>query len=173
MRAGALIAVFAALAAAPEAMAQSQLDPYETLSGTPETVEVVEGDLLRVAGQLVRLYGIDAPDQDQQCESRRGQPYDCGTAAKNVLTMLTRNRDLECTIYAYTSGDSGIGRCFAGGTDIGLAMVRGGWAFSHRSLSHRYESAEAQAQAQSAGFWSGRARRPWIWRAERAAAESE
>ena len=169
MRAAALIAAVAALAVDSAALAQSQLDPYESLAGAPEAVEVVNGDVLIVAGTRVRLYGIDAPDPEQPCESRGGQPYDCGRAARNVLTMLTRGRDVDCTIYAYTSDGVAVGRCFAGDTDIGLAMIRGGWAFPHRSLSNRYESAEARAQAEQAGFWSGRVQRPWIWRARRLA----
>ena len=47
---------------------------------------------------------------------------------------------------------------------MGRAVVLRGWAFAYRAFSHRYASAEGRAQAVRAGFWEGRAERPWIWR---------
>ena len=152
---------------ATDGRAQSQLDPYETAEGRPVAEDVIEGDLLRVGGTQVRLYGIDAPDVGQQCESRRGQPYDCGAAARNILSMFVRDRDVACTLYAMNADGNMVGRCFVGESDLSLAMVRGGWAFSYRSLSWRYESAQAHARTERSGIWSGRAEAPWVWRSQR------
>ena len=44
-------------------------------------------------------------------------------------------------------------------------MVMRGWARAQRGLSHRYDIAEARAQMDGAGMWSGTAEAPWIWRA--------
>ena len=158
--------LWAWLTAAP-AQAQSQLDPYETIIGF---AQALEGDLISVNGALVRLYGIDAPELDQICTSRRGQAYNCGAAARNVLERAIGSNEIECTLYARLSNGESVGRCFLGRLDLGGAMVIHGWAYRTPSLTNRYNGHEANAQASSAGIWSGRAQPPWVWRAQRAAA---
>ncbi len=49
----------------------------ETLSGP---ARVVDGDTLFVAGERIRLHGIDAPEKDQTC-SIDGRDWACGIAA--------------------------------------------------------------------------------------------
>ncbi len=46
---------------------------------------VIDGDTLTVAGQRIRLYGIDAPEFHQLCQ-RDGEPWRCGQAATVALT---------------------------------------------------------------------------------------
>ncbi len=153
------------LLAPVQAQAQSQLKPYQTVAGA---VQVLAGDLIVVDGVPVRLYGLDAPELGQICENVRGTPYDCGAGARNIMTLLTRDREVECSLYAQRENGM-TGRCFADGRDLGLALILRGWAFSYRSLSNRYEKAQARAQANQAGIWSGRAQAPWVWRARQAA----
>lgn len=152
------------LAAGPSS-AQSQFDPYEEITGL---TMVLEGDLLSVNGTIVRLYGVDAPELGQFCETRDGRPYDCGLAAKNVLTRLLNGRDASCTLFAALPSTNRSGVCQIEGVDLGGVMVLKGWAFSYRGLSNRYEPHEARAQATGQGVWSGRAQRPWVWRQEQA-----
>ena len=153
----------ALLLAAPPAAAQMEFAPGDTVTGVGEAEE---GDILSVGGRTLRLYGIDAPELGQTCRDRRGRSYDCGLAARTVLTRFLTGRTLACEVYAHTIDGLETGRCFAGTTDIGGLMVSSGWAFSYRTFSHRYERAEAQAQAGRRGFWEGRAIRPWVWRTE-------
>ncbi|MCB9947708.1 MAG: thermonuclease family protein [Rhodospirillaceae bacterium] len=153
----------AALACAAPAAAQTQFDPYETVTGT---AEAQEGDILIVGGRTIRLYGIDAPEMGQICTDRRGREYDCGAGARNILTMIVRDRELDCTVYGQTIDGLQAGRCFIGTADVGRAMVLRGWAFAYRAFTHRYQDDEARAQDDRAGFWQGRAERPWIWRSQ-------
>ena len=51
---------------------------------------VVDGDTLRVAGERVRLFGIDAPEIGQPC--RDGG--DCGAQSKAHLEALIGGRDV-------------------------------------------------------------------------------
>ncbi len=152
-----------ALLAAPPGAAQMQFEPGDTVTGTGQAEE---GDILAVGGRTLRLYGIDAPELGQNCRDRRGRLYDCGAAARNVLTRFVTGRALACEVYANTIDGLETGRCFAGDTDIGGLMVQSGWAFSYRAFSHRYEAAEGQAQAHRRGFWEGRVMRPSVWRTE-------
>lgn len=160
-----LVPVLAAVlaGAAPRALAQSQFERYQTATGP---AQVVEGDKMTVGGRTVRLYGIDAPELGQTCENRRGRSYNCGDTARAVLAQIVGTRELTCTLYSRVEGNIYVGRCFAGSADIGETMIRRGWAFSYRGVSHRYDVAEAWAQSVRAGMWAGRARRPWVWRQE-------
>ena len=125
---------------------------------------VVEGDRLNVNGRPVRLYGIDAPEIGQTCLSRRGESYDCGAVAREVLDRLIGTDPVQCSIYSVLASDEQVGSCTVNGRDLAATMVLSGWAFPQRSLSSRYEILEGRAQSARAGFWAGRAERPWIWR---------
>lgn len=151
------------LAGAAPAGAQSQLDPFQTVSGP---VQVITGDRISVGGRNIRLYGIDAPELQQTCENRHGRSYDCGATARDILKQIVGDREAQCTLYAKLSGNIFTGRCFIGTADIGEMLIRRGWAFAYRGTSHRYAVAEGQAQAAHAGLWAGRAQRPWVWRQE-------
>ena len=48
------------------------------LSGVPR---IIDADTLEVAGQKVRLQGIDAPESAQTCRLTGGQLYQCGKQA--------------------------------------------------------------------------------------------
>lgn len=149
------------LLAAPSALAQSQLDPFETVEGEPQ---VVEGDTIAINGQAIRLYGIDAPEIGQTCRARGGQEYDCARASTNAVTAMLQGRVATCTLFSRTPDGASVGACAVGGRDVGAAIVTQGWAVSYRSLSNRYEYLESRARTRRAGLWSGRFERPWVWR---------
>ena len=153
-----------ALPSAPGA--QIAYSPAQPLDGI---AIVVEGDRLDVNGLPVRLYGIDAPDIGQTCQSRLGRTYDCGQAAREVLERLIGTRPVQCSIHSVLASEVQVGTCSVGGRDLGATMVLSGWAFPQRSLSGRYEVLEGRAQSARAGMWAGRAERPWIWRRRQAA----
>ena len=48
---------------------------------------VIDGDTLDIAGERIRLHGIDAPEKDQTC-SIDGQKWACGVAAWGYLVQL-------------------------------------------------------------------------------------
>ena len=159
------LCVLAAALTPAGAHAQVAWEPFRELTGF---AQVLSGDEIAVNGTPVRLYGIDAPELGQTCTSRRGVRYDCGEGARNVLDAIIGANDVTCYTYAPMATDGEVGRCFVGSNDIAEVMVRRGWAYSMPSLTHRYEGTQATAQSRRAGVWSGRAQRPWIWRAEQA-----
>ena len=157
----ALLAILIATTWMTVSHAQLVYSPAQPLDGI---AVVVEGDRLNVNGRPVRLYGIDAPEIGQTCLSRRGESYDCGAVAREVLDRLIGTSPVQCSIYSVLASDEQVGSCTVNGRDLAATMVLSGWAFPQRSLSSRYEILEGRAQSARAGFWAGRAERPWIWR---------
>lgn len=41
----------------------------------------VDGNTLRIKGQVVGLYGIDVPENGQNCKRQSGKSYNCGAAS--------------------------------------------------------------------------------------------
>lgn len=163
--AGALLAIAGNHAGAP-AHAQVAYDPFLTIGGVPE---VIDGDRIAVDGRIVRLYGIDAPEVGQICRTARGRPYECGEAAQAMLRRLIGPNDVTCTIYSSPNGmDAMVGRCQAGGVDLGGALVARGWAWRLPSLSDRYGREQSTAQARRRGIWAAPNVPAWIWRARQA-----
>lgn len=161
-----LLAIAGGRAGQP-AHAQVSFEPFLTIGGVPE---VIDGDRIAVDGRIVRLYGIDAPEPGQTCRTGRGRPYDCGEAAQAMLRRLIGPNDVTCTVYSSPSGmDAMVGRCNAGGVDLGGALVARGWAWRLPSLSDRYGREQSMAQAHRRGIWSGPNVPAWTWRARREA----
>lgn len=131
------------------------------LSGRVSRVH--DGDTFTLAGQKVRLWGIDAPELKQECG---GAP--CGGIARDALEDLVRSRTVVCTQVDRDRYKRIVASCRAAGRDLGEAMVRSGNALDYRRYSKgRYRDAERAAQARRVGLWSGEFERPWDYRHHR------
>ena len=75
----------------------------------PEVVagfgEAIDGDSLRVAGQEVRLKGIDAPEISQYCKNHVGRDYACGVEAKRWLNARLQRGAVSCRIENTGTGE--------------------------------------------------------------------
>jgi endonuclease YncB( thermonuclease family) len=129
--------------------------------------KIIDGDTLEVAGAVIRLHGIDAPELGQTC-TIRGRAYDCGRIARTALLDLTAGVAVSCRVPATEPGaDAGEprpGRCFAQGYDLSEGMAYTGWALAARQVSERYVVFEERARAAGRGLWKGRFVKPWAWR---------
>ncbi|SFQ96256.1 thermonuclease family protein [Poseidonocella sedimentorum] len=133
--------------------------------------QVTDGDTLTVAGEKVRLHGIDAPEMKQTCD-RDGRAWACGTWARDMLRALVRQGPVRCVETDRDRYGRMVAVCYAGENDIGAQMVRLGAARAYLQYSHDYVGLEKQAALDEAGLWSTSFENPWDWRARPALSAS-
>jgi endonuclease YncB( thermonuclease family) len=127
---------------------------------------VIDGDTLVVAGERVRLEGIDAPELHQTCIAY-GQEWACGRTSAEWLKDYLNGRQVECVGHARDRYGRLLAVCYVGGESVNERMVREGWALDYRKYSTDYLAAEAEAKRRGAGVWRGEFVAPWQWRSER------
>jgi endonuclease YncB( thermonuclease family) len=135
--------------------------------GAPLTgrARAVDGDSLDIAGERVRLMGIDAPELHQTCRDAADDDYACGRAAAQALAGLIAGRSVTCTPLDHDRYDRDVVRCTVDGRDLGEAMVRAGHAVELARFSHgAYTEAQRDARAARRGLWAGRFEEPAEWR---------
>jgi endonuclease YncB( thermonuclease family) len=121
--------------------------------------EATDGDSLRLAGERIRLRGIDAPELDQIC-SRGGADYPCGREARRVLADRVANASVACEGWQTDKYGRQLAVCRANGVDLNRLQVEDGWAVAYGA----YEDVEAKARAAGRGLWAGEFDRPRDWR---------
>jgi endonuclease YncB( thermonuclease family) len=126
---------------------------------------VADGDTMTVAGEKVRLFGIDAPELHQSCTRADGTAWTCGAWAKGVLDDLVGGQEVTCTGDSRDRYGRLLARCAGGGRDLGDALVRAGAAVAFRRYSTDYVDAEKAAIFAGAGVWQGGFDRPEDYRA--------
>lgn len=127
-------------------------------------VRVIDGDTLELAGQKIRLHGIDAPETKQLCQTKPNQPNPCGQLATKALTEVIAGKIITCQGHDHDRYGRLIGTCFRAGIDINRHMVLNGWALAYRAYSHDYVDAENSARKAGVGIWKGKFVPPWEWR---------
>ena len=136
--------------------------PLEIRGSTPR---IIDADTLEVAGQRVRLQGIDAPESQQSCRQATGQRYRCGDTATQALRARIGAGAVICTIEGRDRYNRALGICYGpDGTDLNGWLVRQGHALAYRRYSPTYVPQEAHARAARAGIWAGEFVPPWRWR---------
>ena len=124
---------------------------------------VIDGDTLAIGATRIRLFGIDAPDFDQQCGASEAL-WDCGKIAATRLTALADGR-VRCTGDEHDRYGRLIATCSADGMDLGGRMVSEGLTWAFVRYSDNYVSDEADARGRQVGMWQGAAEAPWEFRA--------
>lgn len=140
-----------------------------SLDGPPLTgsVErVVDGDTIDIAGQRIRLTGLDAPEWNQTCRTADGGTWKCGARSSRWMRDLTRGKTLTCRPEGHDRYGRLLALCRDGKTDIAEAMVADGFAVA----TSRYAGVEASARKARLGIWQGSFDAPAAWRRREAAA---
>lgn len=154
-----------ALLLALSAGAQTEDDTVRTSASA--RFQVIDGDTLKFGPQLVRLFGIDAPERNQTCND--GQ-WPAGALAKKALEDFIAGRLVNCKQVDFdTRNNRPVAQCFAGEDDLQAMMVSAGWAWSFGRFSDRYAPEEREALARKAGVHGHRYLTPTEWRVQQRA----
>lgn len=121
---------------------------------------MADGDSLEIAGERIRLRGIDAPELNQKCR-RDEVEFGCGRQAADALRALIRQGDVSCRGWERDRYGRLLAICSAGGLELNGRQVADGWAVAYGA----YETEEEAARATQRGIWSSDFERPSQWRA--------
>lgn len=124
---------------------------------------VIDGDTIEVAGERIRLHGIDAPEARQTCVIA-GQRWRCGESATLALEHEVEGHSVTCRGKKRDRYGRIIAVCYAGENDLNALMVRDGWALAYRRYAKDYVTEETEAQNAFRGMWRGQFVPPWKWR---------
>lgn len=166
-----LVAAAVTAAQPPEPPPPPAAPPAELASKEPFEVTVLQGDLLWIAGQRIRLAGIAAPDRAQRCDVGRGF-VSCGVAGGEVLRQAIAAGNVSCRIVGEEASPFvrdpviWIGRCTGPAGDPARMVVSAGYAVP--SPDGEYYHDGLQACAQRRGIWAASVESPFTYRRRRA-----
>lgn len=129
----------------------------------------IDGDTIVTQGHRVRLAAIDAPELHQSCQLPSG-PWACGEVARvSLQTLIDAAWAYRQNITCENEGSDRYGRivatCWAGGMDLGAAMVGLGMAVPYMQYGGaRYAQVYQQAVAEHEGMHAGTFEDPAAWR---------
>lgn len=124
---------------------------------------MLSGDTFAVGEDVIRLYGVDAPEPRQKCV-REGITWHCGAEATGALRGVIGARDVRCEEWDRDRWGRIVSVCHVGDIDLGAMMVTTGMALAYRKFSEAYDEREAEAKTARRGLWAGRFTAPWEWR---------
>lgn len=145
-----------------------------TFTSLGHIVRVHDGDTFWIGENSMRLYGVDAPENDQQCYDR--VDVNCGAAARAYLDALLSRGTLQCdqmlSRQSQRPRDSfgrALVKCWmteSGGRryDLGEELVRAGYAVQYQGGDYGYNVAAALARQAKAGLLNGCWLRPDVIR---------
>ena len=98
---------------------------FADITGKPR---IIDGDTIDIAGQRIRLHGIDTPESGQLCEAD-GKPWRCGQEATFALANIIGRTWVDCIERDRDRYGRIVAVCRVGGAkgqDLGAWMVSEG-----------------------------------------------
>ena len=126
--------------------------------------KVIDGDTIEIAGNRIRLHGIDALEGRQRCRREDGTTWACGRAAASALRAMIAGGRVSCRVRGQDQYGRALGTCYANGADLNGRMVGQGHASAYRHYSQRYVGEERAARRARKGMHAGEYESPRSWR---------
>ena len=140
---------------------KSKLSGYPKISGS---IDVIHPHIFRINGRYVKLFGVDAPDNDQICSDINEKSYNCGQEAVSWLREWIDDGIVDCYILKINTNGLDLVTCYWGDYDIAAGLVGSGWGIVNSEESNKYASMEKKARRGSYGLWQGTFYTPEDWR---------
>jgi len=121
---------------------------------------VIDADTIKIRGQSIRLFGIDALEDNQKCLAG-GKRQRCAQRAANALAERIGRRNVACDKIDRDRYGRLVAVCFAGGENLNAWLVAQGWALAYQRYSLLYVELEDRARAARRGIWATRFVKPW------------
>lgn len=129
-----------------------------------QDIRVIDGDTFEMDGEVIRLWGIDAPELDQTCEEN-GLPFGAGLRAREML--LARAPEIEfCEPVNRDRYGRLVANCFLeDGSHLNRYLVALGWAWDYVEFSDgAFAEVQDLARVAGVGVWRMDCIPPWEWR---------
>lgn len=123
------------------------------VAGPSGRVEVIDGDTIRVGGETVRLFAIDAPERDQTCTRPDGAVWRCGEWSRREVRDLYAGKRASCETVDIDRYGRTVARCSIGGADMGARIVSAGLARAYLRYSDLYLEIEKAAVVAGRGIF--------------------
>lgn len=130
-------------------------------------IEVIDGDTIRVGGETVRLFAIDAPERDQTCTRPDGTAWRCGDWSAAEVRRLFGGARASCEAVDTDRYGRTVARCVVNGRDMGEVLVAAGYARAYLRYSDLYLEVEKQAVVAGRGIFGSDMDAPESFRAAR------
>ena len=126
----------------------------------------IDGDSLKVAGNEVRLFGIDAPEYNQKCLNADNIEYSCGSLAKKYASDLVKNKEVNCYYHIKDFYNRYLAKCYIDGVEINKELLKNGMAiiYSYQESDGEAKALEKQARDAKIGIWQGAFENPKDYR---------
>jgi len=147
-----------------------QLADPAGLEAKGRDVQVIDGDTIMIAGQVLDIAGMDAPELGQQC-LHNGSFWDCGMSSAMQLRKYFAMAPFDVHCWpgdqerAGKADDFPIVECGIGERDVAAAMISDGEALPVEGYSHRYDRLSRDADNAGIGIHGGEMIAPFDWRA--------
>jgi endonuclease YncB( thermonuclease family) len=148
-----------------QAGAQPSQSPFSSLRAGERfggIATVYDADTIRIEGQRVRLWGIDAPEIDQTCSNRS-----VGVLAAHHLTTLMDGQRVTCEVRMRPNRGRAVAQCWLDSRDLAASVIDAGWAWDSSEFSRGYYAdIERSARSRRIGLWALQTcEAPWDYRA--------
>ena len=125
--------------------------------------KIIDGDTININSNKIRLHGIDAPENKQNCIFKKKE-WPCGKQSTNELKKLINNQVINCYVNDIDIYDRYIAICLIDKLNLNRTMVKEGWATAYRYFSKDYIIEEGHARKNKLGIWKGEFEKPYLYR---------